>query len=227
MTTYLIIGASRGLGDALNRMLPAKGDHAWLVSRTSPALDLPDGVERHWITADLSEPNADEVITQQLRSQRIDVLVYNAGIWEDTAFSPRYRFELVSQEEDERILRVNLISVLSCVKRLLPNLRKSTNPKLILIGSVSGMEVSRGQEVAYAASKFGLRGVSSALREGLRDERIGVTLINPGSFASRLKSDDAGLIPLEDLVETIRNVCSMSRNTCVRQIDLVAMDDPY
>jgi short-subunit dehydrogenase len=227
MTAYLLIGASRGLGDALNRRLMAKGDTAWLVSRTTPALELNDGIERHWIPADLSEANAAAVIAQQLGDQAIDVLIYNAGIWEGTAFSSRYRFEDITQEEDERVLRVNLLSVLSCVKRLLPNLRSSTNPKLILIGSVSGMEVSRGGEVAYAASKFGLRGVSSALREGLREDRIGVTLINPGSFASRLNNNDAGLIPLEDLVESIHSVCSLSRNTCVRQIDLVAMNDPF
>jgi short-subunit dehydrogenase len=227
MTAYLIIGASRGLGDALNRRLMTQGDRAWLVSRTAPALDLNDGIERAWIQADLSEADAADVIAQQLGDQRIDVLIYNAGIWEGTAFSSRYRFEDITQEEDERILRVNLISVLSCVKRLLPNLRTSANPKLILIGSVSGMEVSRGVEVAYAASKFGLRGVSSALRESLREARIGVTLINPGSFASRLNTDDAGLIPLEDLVETIRSVCSLSRNTCIRQVDLVAMNDPF
>lgn len=227
MTAYLIIGASRGLGDALNRRLMTPGDHAWLVSRNSPALNLNDGIERQWIKADLSEAGAADAIAQQLGDQRIDVLIYNAGIWEDTAFSTQYRFEDTTQTEDERILRVNLLSVLACVKRLLPNLRQSSNPKLLLIGSVSGMEVSRGVEVAYAASKFGLRGVSSALREGLRHERIGVTLINPGSFASRLGSNNAGLIPLEDLVESIHNVCRLSRNTCVRQIDLVAMDDPF
>ena len=227
MTTHLIIGASRGLGDALNRRLMAPGDTAWLVSRTTPALDLNDGIERHWIQADLSEADAAGAIVEQPGDRPIDVLIYNAGIWERTAFSARYRFEDIAQEEDERILRVNLLSVMSCVKRLLPNLRQSTNPKLILIGSVSGMEVSRGAEVAYAASKFGLRGVSAALREGLRSERISVTLINPGSFASRMDSDDAGLIPLDDLVTCIRNVCSLSRNTCVRQIDLVAMDDPF
>lgn len=227
MTAYLLIGASRGLGDALNRRLMAKGDTAWLVSRTAPALELNDGIERHWIQADLNEADAADVMAQALGNQPVDVLIYNAGIWEGTAFSSRYHFEDITQEEDERVLRVNLLSVLSCVKRLLPNLRSSTNPKLILIGSVSGLEVSRGVEVAYAASKFGLRGVSSALRESLREDRIGVTLINPGSFASRLNSNDAGLIPLEDLVESIRSVCRLSRNTCVRQIDLVAMDDPF
>lgn len=227
MTTYLIIGASRGLGDALNRLLPAQGDTAWLVSRTSPVLAAQDGVLRTWIKADLSSADAANDIAQQLGDPPIDVLIYNAGIWENAAFSSHYRFDDISQEEDERIMRVNLLSVMSCVKRLLPNLRASANPKIILIGSVSGMEVARSVEVAYAASKSGLRGVSSALREGLRHERIGVTLINPGSFAARLNTNHPGSIPLEDLVENVRAVCRMSHNTCVRQIDLVAMDDPF
>lgn len=58
------------------------------------------------------------------------------------------------------------------------------------IGSVSGMENTRLREVAYNASRFGLRGVAYALRENLRRDRISVTCINPGDIVTAILHND-------------------------------------
>jgi NAD(P)-dependent dehydrogenase (short-subunit alcohol dehydrogenase family) len=49
------------------------------------------------------------------------------------------------------------------------------------MGSLSGRDNCPGREVANTASKFGLRGVMHSLREELRSQQIGVTVINPGN----------------------------------------------
>ena len=223
---YLITGASRGLGDALARGLPSAGDTVYLVSRSRPAsLDLQNGITRHWLEADLSREDAAETIADGLTVDVIDVLIHNAGIWERGSFSSGYDFLAVTNAETREILRVNLESVITLTRALLPRLERSVNPKLILIGSTNGLSNSGTPEVAYNASKWGLRGVAHGLREHLRSKRIGVTIINPGSIAASEDDSRLDLIPPSDLVAVIGCVVKLSNRSNIKEIDLPAMMD--
>ncbi len=222
----LITGASRGLGDAFSRGLGRTGDSLWLVSRNSPAsLSLKDGVQRHWIQADLSSAEVHQHIAASLETG-LDVVIHNAGIWESTAFSSQYDFEKVPEAETRAVLEVNLIVPILLTQALLPKLKTSSNPRIILIGSVNGLENAAMPEVAYSASKFGLRGVAHALREHLRSAQIGVTVINPGSIAWAGDLDRQDLIPPNDIVRLVRAVLETSRRTVIKEIDFPAMFDP-
>lgn len=235
MTHFLITGASRGLGALLSDQLPSSGDQAWLVSRSEPNTGKRDGVTRRWIEADLGQPGAAQRIASTLGESPLDVLIYNAGIWESNAFSSSYRPEDISLSETMQIMQVNLTSAILSIQALLPNLRRSASGKIIVIGSINGLEnYTQGREVAYGASKFGLRGMTHALRENLRADRIAVTCVNPGSFGSywmeggRLLTDTADrddLISTEDMVNTFKWLVSLSNRTCAKEIDLPAMLD--
>lgn len=237
MTRYLIIGASRGLGEALHRLLPTAGDVCWLVSRSEPTLALGDDVTRNWIRADLAERSSSAVIAQAIGDSALDVVIYNAGIWEDAAFSSDYRFEDVSDDEDARVLAVNLTTAIPVLKRLIPALRRGARPKIVLIGSVNGLPYVNAPEVAYNASKFGLRGVAHGLRAGLRADRIAVSIINPGNFGAprfvdgQLVNATSGAvedcIPAQDLVTLVRAILSLSNAAVVRELDVMAMEDPW
>lgn len=222
----LITGASRGLGDAFSRGLGQLEDTLWLVSRNSPpSLQLEDGVRRHWIEADLSSAGVHEHVARSLKSD-LDVIIHNAGIWESTAFSSQYNFQEVPEAETRAVLEVNLIAPILLTQALLPKLQNSSNPKIVLIGSINGLENSNMPEVAYSASKFGLRGVAHALREHLRSAQIGVTVINPGSIAWTGNLARKDLIPPNDIVRLTRAVLETSRRTVIKEIDLPAMFDP-
>ncbi|HUN06117.1 MAG TPA: SDR family NAD(P)-dependent oxidoreductase [Aggregatilineales bacterium] len=235
MTHFLITGASRGLGALLSDQLPSSGDQAWLVSRSEPNTGKLDGVTRRWIEADLGQPGAAQRIASTLGESPLDVLIYNAGIWESNAFSSSYRLEDISLSETMQIMQVNLTSAILSIQALLPNLRRSASGKIIVIGSINGLEnYTQGREVAYGASKFGLRGMTHALRENLRADRIAVTCVNPGSFGSywmeggRLLTDTADrddLISTEDMVNTFKWLVTLSNRTCAKEIDLPAMLD--
>ena len=171
MRNILIIGASRGLGGALNRWLPERGDTAWLASRSQPWLDDSDGVTRRWIQADLTQPEAAQRIADALGGGRLDVLIYNAGIWEATAFSSGYDFERVSPQENERVLTVNLTAAIHCIQKLIPNLRQSHNGKLVLIGSTSGLEnigtLAAGpfsERMTFVASSPSISGMCTSIK---------------------------------------------------------------
>jgi NAD(P)-dependent dehydrogenase (short-subunit alcohol dehydrogenase family) len=222
----LITGASRGLGDAFARGLGQPGDTLWLISRNSPpSLSLEDGVKRHWIEADLSSAGVHQRIANSLNAD-LDVVIHNAGIWESGAFSSQYNFQEVPEAETRAVLEVNLIAPILLTQALLPKLKSSSNPKIVLIGSINGLENAAMPEVAYSASKFGLRGVAHALREHLRDQQIGVTVINPGSIAWAGNLDREDLIPPNDIVRLVRAVLETSRRTVIKEIDLPAMFDP-
>lgn len=238
MSNILIVGASRGVGAALAQAIPEPGDTAWLLSRSKPAYIDSDTskVEYRWLSADLTQDNTPTEIKAWLQDTPIDLMIYNAGIWESTAFSDNYRFEDIPQEENNRVLAVNLLAPISLIQRLLPNIRAGQASKIILIGSMSGQNNNKSEEVAYAASKFGLRGIAHSLRETLRPDRIPITCINPGTIATEIALEDEadqlesydgryGLL-LSDLVKVVKLLQSMSRFACVKEIDIPAMDDP-
>lgn len=238
MTHILIFGASRGVGAAFNWALPERGDTVWLVSRSQPEnLERNDGVKRIWIEADLSSKDASHKIAAALSEHKLDVLIYNAGIWEEQAFGGNYNFEEVDEIETQNIITVNLTSAITCIQKLLPHLKRSEHAKIILVGSVSGLDNNGSKEVAYTASKFGLRGLGHALRENLRQWGIGVTCINPGWVAADIPYEqgveqaistyNGTRIPVQDLVSIVKCLMGLSKVSCVKEIDLPAMTDLY
>jgi 3-oxoacyl-[acyl-carrier protein] reductase len=222
--TILVAGASRGIGLAVAEHLVDRSDRLLAVARTP----VPIG---EWIQADLSELAGVATVATAIGGDRLDALLYMGGTWETHAFTSRYRFEDCTDEDIDRVIAVNLLAPIRLVKALLPALRQSHNPKIIFMGALSGRDNFSGREVANSASKFGLRGVVHSLREELRSERIGVTVINPGNVgtpevladlaANNLSGGEA--IPLTDLLQIIDCILSLSRATCIKEIDVPAM----
>lgn len=222
--TILVAGASRGIGLAVAEHFVGQCDRLLTVSRTKAPIG-------EWIQADLSELAGVEAVAEAIGDEPLDALLYMGGTWETHAFTRHYRFEDCSDEDITRVIAVNLVAPIRLVKALLPTLRKSDNPKIIFMGSLSGRDNYSGREVANSASKFGLRGVVHALREELRSQQIGVTVINPGNVGTPevladLANDDlvgGAAVPLSDLLTIIDCVLSLSRATCIKEIDVPAM----
>jgi short-subunit dehydrogenase len=236
MMNFVIVGASKGLGDALVKGLPEKGDQVWIVSRSRPmSLTLDDGIHRSWIEADLSLSTSSNRIADVVIDEPIDVLIYNAGIWEKEGFQVHYDFEKDDPKDIANIIHVNTTSAIFCIQKLLPNLKKSKNAKIILIGSADGIENNESKQVTYVASKFGVRGIGNSLRENLRKYEIGVTCINPGNIAATIPFEE-GLektlttykgtrIPVQDIVSLIKTITNLSKASCVKEINMPAMLD--
>ncbi|MCG8293281.1 SDR family oxidoreductase [Pseudomonas entomophila] len=229
----LVVGASKGLGRALVEGLGDAGDTLIGVSRTRPA-QLPGAV--HWIEADLSQPRqAATVIQEAVAEGGLDVLVYNVGIWEERAFEEDYSFLDDDEGQIERMVGTNITAPLLLIKRLLPVLLKSERPRIILTGSTSGLPGSGRPEVTFGASKFGLRGIAETLREGFRDQGLGVSCLNLGylntddgldvPLAQAEQRGEGALIPLHDVVQVCRMMLSLSSASYVRDITLPALRD--
>ena len=236
MKKYIVFGASKGLGDAFVRGVPQAGDKVWIVSRSEPeSLQLKDGVQRFWIQTDLSDLHAAKQITEQLRNETLDVLIYNVGIWEKEGFEAHYTFDQDEPSDIQNLIHVNVTSTIVCIQALLPQLRKSAAGKIILIGSTAGLSNAGSTQVSFVASKFAIRGITEALREHTRKDRIAVTCINPGELAAEIPYEegmeralaeyDGTRIPLQDMVSIVRCIVSMSKAACVKEINVPALTD--
>jgi len=235
MKNFVIYGGSKGLGDAFVKGLPEQGDNVWIVSRSRPeSLSIQDGVRRQWIEADLSERTASETVANAVNGEVVDVLIYNAGIWESRGFTENYDFENDDVEEIMKIITVNQTSAITSIQKLLPNLKRGENAKIILIGSTAGLDNAGNSQVSYVSSKFGIRGVGSAIREHVRKYGIGVTVINPGEIAETpfeqgsekaISEFHGKRIPAHDIVHLAKCVIGLSKVACVKEINVPAMED--
>jgi NAD(P)-dependent dehydrogenase (short-subunit alcohol dehydrogenase family) len=233
----IVVGASKGLGKALIEGLGEPGDTLIGVSRSRPEqLAHKAGVEVQWIEANLAKPTqAAQIIAEAVAGNGLDTLIYNLGIWEEFAFDPAYNFLADDDDQIEAIVTCNITSTLLLIKRLLPVLLKSPHPRIILTGSTSGLPQSGRPEVAFGASKFALRGIADALREGYRRQRLAVTCLNLGYLntedplstprAQAEQRDEGHSIPVHDVVQVVRMALSLSSASFVKEITLPAILD--
>jgi len=232
----LIVGASQGLGKALVEGLAGDDDTIIGISRNRPKdLQLQTKAKVDWISVDMSNPiQASDIIEEQAPTE-LDVIIYNLGIWEEAAFSNSYHFLQSSDEEIVNLINTNVTSAIILMKRLVPRLLKSRRPQVILTGSTSGLPQSGAAEVAFGASKFALRGIADALREGFRKEKLAVTCLQIGDLNTEdsisvpidMASRRGGgtLIPLHDVVDITRTLINFSSSSFVKEITLPAILD--
>jgi short-subunit dehydrogenase len=232
----LIVGASKGLGRAFVEGLAGDEDTVIGVSRNRPEdLALQSKAKVDWVCVDMSNAiHASNLVEQQAPTE-LDVIIYNLGIWEEEAFSSSYNFLDSSDEETVNLINVNVTSAIVLLKRLIPRLLKSSRPQIVLTGSTSGLPQSAGPEVAFGASKFALRGIANALREGFREEKLAVTCLQLGDLNTEdrlseridtaCQRGNGTLIPVHDVVDITRTLLKMSNSAYVNEITLPAILD--
>ena len=229
---FLIYGVSKGLGKAIIQSIPESHDVIYGISRSIPI----SMANLNWIEADLSSSETSvHQIKEIINDNKIDVLIYNVGIWETNAFTDEYDFEKISPLEINQMISTNITTCIQSLQALLKNLRASNNAKVILIGSTWGVENHNGKELIFSATKFALRGVAESLREILRNDLIGVSILNLGYLATEyeidthidkvLKETEYSLIPLADVIHAIKFIMSTSKGACVKEILMPAMKD--
>ena len=222
----LIIGASRGIGEAVARYLEPTVEDLITISRSPSQAGT-------WLQADVTRLSDIEKLKSQIGDQAVDGLLYLGGTWEEKAFTDEYDFEQCQDRELANVLNVNLLAPIRIIQKFLPNLRKSGGGKIILMGAlVRGYPFP---EVSNNASKFGLDGVVHALRNGgaLKKHKISITVIHPGNVATpevlndlkEAGKSEENAIPLTDLCLVIHSIFSLSNLSNISQINMEAMVD--
>jgi len=232
----LIVGASKGLGKAFVEGLAGADDIVIGISRNRPKdLQLQTQAKVDWISVDMSDPiQASNIIDKQAPTE-LDVIIYNLGIWEEGAFGNGYHFLKSSDAEIVNLINTNITSAILLLKRLIPRLLRSRRPQIVLTGSTSGLSQSGGPEIAFGASKFALRGIANALREGFREKKLAVTCLQIGDLNTEdsisvpidiaSQRGNGTLIPLHDVVDITRTLLKISSSSYVKEVTLPAILD--
>lgn len=168
----VVTGASRGIGLAVAEALRDEGATVVRLARTLRGgwhegfLDLP---------CDLTEEEDVVRAAEQAAGQAgpPDLVVSNAGAF---LLAPLER--TTPRAFDDQIA-VNLRAPFLVARTFLPAMRERGSGQLITVGSVSDHRAFP-ENAAYAAAKFGLRGLHEVLREEYRGSGVRFTLVSPG-----------------------------------------------
>ncbi|WP_135302380.1 SDR family oxidoreductase [Haloarcula amylovorans] len=181
--TVLITGAASGIGRAAAEAFLDDDWTVWATAREEAdvAALADDGCE----TAELDVTNAREctrVVEDVVADAgRIDCLV-------NAARSAHFgAVEDVSTADFEKGLDVNLLGPHRMVRAVLPHMRARENGTIVNVSSVAGRLAMPGQG-GFAASKFGLEGLSDALRVEAAEFDVDVVLVEPGPVRRRTNS---------------------------------------
>jgi NAD(P)-dependent dehydrogenase (short-subunit alcohol dehydrogenase family) len=168
----LVTGASRGIGAATCGLLDSAGARVLRVARTL----APDERRRYRdLPCDLSQPRQVEILAERVLREdgAPDIVVHSAG-----SFLLR-PLELTSSEDLDAQLAINLRAAFGLARSFLPPMRSVGAGQFIAIGSVAD-HVGFPENAAYAASKYGLRGLHETLLAEYRGTGVRLTLISPG-----------------------------------------------
>jgi 3-oxoacyl-[acyl-carrier protein] reductase len=184
----LITGGARGIGKAVAMAYAREGATLALCSRSAGELEQSVGEIRDlavecegWICdVSLEEPVRDFVTGAHKRFGRIDVLVNNAGVMT----RPAPMTELETKKWDYTIA-VNLRGPFLVSRAVLPIMMKQKSGSIINVSSMIGRG-AYANFAAYAASKWGLEGLTATLAAETRSCNIRVNSVEPGYVATKL-----------------------------------------
>ncbi len=214
--TAIVTGAAEGIGRAIAaRLVKAGATVAVADYNESGALAAAEdlGGFAFGVGVDVSDnASVGRMVHSVLeRTRRIDVLVNNAGIggraapvWEQ------------SDEDWDRVLRVNLTGVFYCCRAVIPHMRAQRYGRIVNIASIAGKEGNPNM-CAYSASKSGVIAFTKSLAKEVATEGICVNSISPAVIRTRILDQ---LTPAQ--VDYMTQRIPMRRTGTVEEVAAVA-----
>jgi 3-oxoacyl-[acyl-carrier protein] reductase len=228
----LVTGAGRGIGAAISRRLAALGATAVLCGRTQSTLDataqsiLDAGGKVEVIPCDVTVLHQLEYTAARVDTTygRLDILVNNAGVG---GFNELLQNLL--PEEWDRILNTNLRGVYFAIRAFAPLMIRAYSGHIINISSLAGKNpLPRG--AAYAASKWGLNGLTYSVAEELRGHNIRVSVICPGSVETELSphsgKDPNKMLQPDDVAHAVAALVTQAPRSFMSEILLRPTQKP-
>jgi NAD(P)-dependent dehydrogenase (short-subunit alcohol dehydrogenase family) len=184
----VVTGGGRGIGAAIATRLARMGAQVVVCGRSLPSLEQTvkaiqtAGGKAQASKCDVSNLTSVESLAGEVKLKfgRLDILVNNAGIG---AFAqPLHRMD---PKEWDQVLNTNLRGVFYSIRAFAPMMMEARSGHIINISSLAGKN-ALPNGAAYAASKWGLNGLSYSVAEELRGNNIRVSVICPGSVNTDL-----------------------------------------
>ena len=227
----LVTGGGSGIGKAIAKALLAEGCKVIINGRNEEKLEqakteLGSNVES--MVCDVTDEGQVENTFSSIISNydRCDILINNAGM------AAKAKAHELKYETWKKVINVNLNGAFLCAREAMKIMIKQKSGRIINIGSISG-QMSRPENAAYTASKFGLEGLTRALALEGRDHGIAVSILHPGNVGTDIWkgreeiAEREGLIPLEDIGKLAITMLSMSPNVNILGSVILPITQPY
>lgn len=187
----LVTGGSRGIGEMIAEGFVANGVKTYISSRKADACDATAGRlsaqgECIALPADLSTVDGINALADALREreERLDILVNNAGV---TWGAPIEEFP---ESAWDKIMDINVKGPFFLTQALLGLLERSATAddpsRIIMIGSVDGLNVNSMPTFSYGPSKAAVHHLARTLASHLAARNITANAIAPGPFPSKM-----------------------------------------
>jgi NAD(P)-dependent dehydrogenase (short-subunit alcohol dehydrogenase family) len=220
----VVTGGGRGIGAAISRRLAALGASVVLCGRTAATLEettksiVQAGNVAEAIPCDVMHDRALAEVARTVRNKygRLDVLVNNAGVGAFAA--PLHEFPI---EDWDRILNTNLRGVFYAIRAFAPLMIERRYGHIVNISSLAGKNpLPKG--AAYAASKWGLNGLTYSVAEELRAYNIRVAVVCPGSTNTDLSphegKDPNRMLQPDDVAHVVEMLVTQSAQSFASEV---------
>ncbi len=228
----VVTGAGRGIGAAIARKLASMGATTVLLGRTKTALDetataiREKGGRTEVIPCDVTVLHQVEYASTRVDNTfgRLDILVNNAGVggFSDALYN-------LAVEEWDRILNTNLRGVFYAIRSFAPTMIRANAGHIINISSLAGKN-ALPNGAAYAASKWGLNGLTYSVAEELRRFNIRVSVVCPGSVDTELSphagKDPNKMLKAEDVAHAVAMLVTQAPQSFVSELLLRPTQKP-
>ncbi len=228
----VVTGASRGMGAAIARRLATMGAtvvatarHAETLSHTAQSI-RENGGQCEPVPCDVTNLAQVEALGRAVEKKfgRIDILVNNAGIG-----SMGHKLYETTPDEWDRIFNTNLRGPFYLIRTFSPLMIRGGSGHIVNIASLAGKNpLPNG--AAYAASKWGLNGLSLSVAEELRAHNIRVSVISPGStateFGDHSAKNESKMLSADDIAHAVAMVVTQSPQSFISEISIRPTQKP-
>ena|SRR5665213_855997 len=204
----IVTGGNSGIGRAIALAYAAEGAKLVLAARRADQLKevaeqiVAAGGSALAVPTDITqEPDVLALFEKTMAAHgRVDVLINNAGT------ATRESADELSLAQWRKVIDVNLTGAFLCAREAFKIMKRQKHGRIINIGSVSA-KVPRPNTIAYAASKFGLEGMTRALALEGREHGVLVSILHPGNTvsslgpATQIGANPEGRMEAEDLAQ--------------------------
>jgi 3-oxoacyl-[acyl-carrier protein] reductase len=174
---------------------------------SADAIKLDVTSEESWLT-----------LLSQVRSEhgKLDILVNNAGV--GTFGKPLHE---TSVEDFERMTATNLRGVYLGIKSVAPLMIASGGGDIVNISSIAS-KIPLKNGAAYAATKWAVNGLTVSAAEELRDHRIRVSVVCPGSVDTELgpgmNRDTSKMLKPEDVAHAVITLVTQAPQSFISEV---------
>jgi NAD(P)-dependent dehydrogenase (short-subunit alcohol dehydrogenase family) len=220
----VVTGAGTGIGAAIARSLAQMGALTVLCGRRRTPLEsvasaiAASGGRAEIAECDVTDLRSVEALASQVESRvgRTDILVNNAGVGSFAA--PLHQ---MPPDSWDQVLNTNLRGVYFCIRSFAPLMIRAGHGHIVNISSLAGKN-PLPSGAAYAASKWGLNGLTYSVAEELRAHNIRVSVVCPGSVLTDLSphqgKDPKKMLQPEDVAHVVAMLVTQAPQSFVSEV---------